>query len=157
MSSVGEQLLDVPIDEMIKSMAVGIAEAQYNLDKTCIKIAQMMSGTDEDDKIDFGNNTYSLLELGFTPTFYQFVDTLIEVKMSITMTRAQSYKSSSKVKWKYKAVGASVNADYANRYSYSVEGSSVLRTKLVPVPAPSILEERIRAIIEEETSTPIDE
>ena len=41
-----------------------------------------------------------------------------------------------------------VDATYTSKYSYSAEGSSLLRTKLVPVPPPAILEERIRALIE---------
>jgi hypothetical protein len=43
---------------------------------------------------------------------------------------------------------ASVNATYSNKYSYTAEGSSLLRTKLTPVPPPAILEERIRQLME---------
>ncbi|WVM90436.1 hypothetical protein UMZ34_09950 [Halopseudomonas pachastrellae] len=42
-----------------------------------------------------------------------------------------------------------MDASYASKYSYSAEGSSLLRTKLSPVPPPPILEERIRAMMEE--------
>jgi hypothetical protein len=45
------------------------------------------------------------------------------------------------------ATTSQVNASYANKYSYSVEGSSLLRTKLVPVPPPAVLEERIRELM----------
>jgi hypothetical protein len=41
-----------------------------------------------------------------------------------------------------------VNASYSQKYSYSAEGSSLLRTKLVPIPPPAILEERIRQQME---------
>lgn len=152
MASIGQELLDVPINEMIKSMAEGIADAQYRLDRTSIQIAQMMSGVNEDDRVYFGKKKYSLLELGFTPTFYQFVDTLIEVKISISMKRTAEFSSSAGASVSYRSYSASVNASYSNKYSYSVEGSSLLRTKLVPVPPPSILEERIRAMIEEEAN-----
>ncbi|NUM46517.1 MAG: hypothetical protein HUU38_17575 [Anaerolineales bacterium] len=150
MASIGQELLDVPIDDMIRSMAEGIADAQYRLDRTSIQIAQMMSGVNEEDRVFFGKRKYSLLELGFTPTFYQFVDTLIEVKISISMKSTSEYSTTAGRSVKISAYSASVNASYANKYSYSVEGSSLLRTKLVPVPPPSILEERIRALIEEE-------
>ena len=43
---------------------------------------------------------------------------------------------------------SSVSASYASKYSYSAEGSSLIRTKLVPVPSPAILEERIRNLVE---------
>ena len=43
---------------------------------------------------------------------------------------------------------STVNSTYSSKYSYSEEGSSLLRTKLVPIPPPAILEERIRALME---------
>ena len=45
---------------------------------------------------------------------------------------------------------SAVSASYSNKYQYSAEGASLLRTKLTPVPAPAILEERIRNILERE-------
>ena len=44
---------------------------------------------------------------------------------------------------------STVYAAYSSKYSYSAEGSSLLRTKLVPVPPPTVLEERIRKLIED--------
>ena len=43
---------------------------------------------------------------------------------------------------------AQVNASYSSKYSYDVTGSSYLKTKLVPVPPPPILEVRIRDLME---------
>ena len=248
-SSVGRDLLNVPMGDMIKEMAFAIAEAQVKLDENSIEVAQMMGGlktivdeatgevTFSDSRVFFGkeaipfNNavdiynsttdadlklilktehldsqsdtaaepdagkimtydpvadTYafkvgktkeslvtiptrlSMLELGFTPTFYQFVDTIIEVKMAISMSRETSStaslssttttKTKSKnVSWKWgkystkktKGVNTTqVNASYSTKYNYSAEGSSLLRTKLAPVPVPAILEERIRLSME---------
>lgn len=47
--------------------------------------------------VEFGDGQkYSLLEPGFTPTFYQFVDTVIELKLSISMkTETASERKSS--------------------------------------------------------------
>jgi len=110
----------------------------------------------------------SMLELGFTPTFYQFVDTIIEVRISISYTEEQSTEinvtSDSKTVSKYNSFSwgrhgvsygrsrtvttTQVNAAYANKYNYSAEGSSLLRTKLTPIPPPAILEERIRQQME---------
>ncbi|WP_302142320.1 hypothetical protein [Halomonas alkalicola] len=173
--SVGQDLLNVPFPEMVKSMGVGIAEAQYELDLTSLKIARLMAGyapeADEEgggvtserpNLIHIGDGSptgYSLLELGFTPTFYQFVDTLIEVKMSISMaTESETRRSSAQVNasasGKVGFLSASakmkvstVSASYSSKYQYSAEGSSLMRTKLVTVPPPAILEERIRAMI----------
>ncbi len=177
--SVGTDLLNAPFPEMVKTLGVGIAEAQFELDLVSMKIARMMAGYAPDPEPEDGatasppsgtpqrtmlvplgdGNSYSLLELGFTPTFYQFVDTMIELKMSISMSRETNFaRSSSTVNASVKgSVGffsasakmrvSSVSASYSAKYQYSAEGSSLMRTKLVPVPAPAILEERIRAMI----------
>ena len=122
----------------------------------------------------------SMIELGFTPNFYQFVDTIIEIKLVVNMVQSNeeskgetprtvtTNESSSEYNshgwgwswWRphsssYKrketsVVTQTVDAAYANKYSYSVEGSSLVRTKLVPVPPPTILEERIRQLMDEE-------
>lgn len=153
MPSVGQELLNAPFPELVKDLGVGIADAQYALDQVSIRITQLMAGYKvndagnlvEDDnsfiQLKAGGTKYSLLALGFTPTFYQFVDTVIELKMSVTMTRS----SETSVQAKARALFvASVNASYSNKFQYSVEGSSLMRTKLVTVPAPSVLEARIQ-------------
>ena len=173
--NVGQDLLQVPFPEMVKAMATGIAEAQLALDMTSLKIAKFMSGAADDkpnatkeekiqNLVKFGGDEYSLLELGFTPTFYQFVDTIIEIKMSISMSQEET-KSVSKFDMDSEAGfhagigfmsvrgGASlrvstVSASFASKYQYSAEGSSLMRTKLVPVPPPAILEKRIRQMLE---------
>jgi len=119
----------------------------------------------------------SMMELGFTPTFYQFVDSIIEVKIAIKYTqegsstvdinRSTTNKSSRGVGGgvakffgspnasKSTVSTSQVNASYSQKYSYSAEGSSLLRTKLVPIPPPAVLEERIRKMMDEEfTETP---
>jgi len=175
--SVGQELMNVPFAEMVQKIGLGIAEAQFALDEVSLRLAQMMSGEyeievpDPDDPekrtvekreayVTFDGEKLSMLELGFTPTFYQFVDTIIEVKMSISMSSEREYKRSSSTKTVSaygggfgffgggKAKTTSVNASYAAKYQYSAEGSSLLRTKLVPLPPPAVLEERIRSIIE---------
>ena len=275
---IGQELLDVPMGDMIRQMAFAIAEAQIVLDQNSIDVAEMMGGlttvtddlgnvTFEDSRVYFGteriskgeaiarhNSTnsiqekaeiraaltagsfipqevstaldsngklaadkftnysgafylghgttgdddeatevaygalqitsvdaatdstveislprrISMLECGFTPTFYQFVDTIIEVKISIKYTQEGSYNTSSsvanqsparRIKFGFGKIKsgktvqiAQVNAAYSQKYSYSAEGSSLLRTKLVPIPAPTILEQRIQRMIEEEFS-----
>ncbi|MCP4668430.1 MAG: LamG domain-containing protein, partial [Deltaproteobacteria bacterium] len=43
-----------------------------------------------------------------------------------------------------------IDATRTSKYSYSAEGSCFIRTKLVPIPPPGILEERIRLVMEQE-------
>lgn len=135
----------VPFDEMIAAVGTGIAEAQRKLDSISVEITKMMSGAESKDRIKLGDNakTYSLLELGFTPTFYQFVDTVLEIKIAFSMNSEKSGDQTT-----VQAKSTTVDASYANRFSYPVEGSSVLRTKLVTVAPPGLLEERVRGLIE---------
>jgi len=175
MATIGQELLDVPFPEMIKSMGMAIAQAQFELDNTSLRLARMMAGegyevpdpTESDPArtktvfalVKFDNKDLSLMELGFTPTFYQFVDTIIEVKVSISMSReAQAAEMEGGHAIFYAKTAAkvsTVSASYASKYQYSAEGSSLMRTKLVPVPPPAILEERIRQMIEKKTAATI--
>jgi hypothetical protein len=114
----------------------------------------------------------SMMELGFTPTFYQFIETLIEVKIAIRITRevtragkthnanavigSKSHSSifSADSSSRLAVSTSTVDASYSAKYSYSAEGSSLLRTKLVPVPPPTILEERIRKLLDDRAAPP---
>jgi hypothetical protein len=94
------------------------------------------------------------------------VDTIIEVKISIKYTQEGESNTSGSltVQSPMKRIGkglkklkngktvqiAQVNASYSQKYSYSAEGSSLLRTKLVPLPPPAVLEERIQRLMDEE-------
>jgi hypothetical protein len=192
--AIGQDLLNVPMGDMISQMALAIAEAQLALDESGIRQAELMSGrvvlrNDKGQLVDeagavsqtphyheslvvFGYRRsadgtattperVSMLELGFTPTFYQFIDTLIEVKIAIKMTEESSttrtekgYQRSSQFSATRQGIFYStsvtpVDATYASKYNYSAEGSSLLRTKLAPVPPPSVLVERIRILMEQ--------
>jgi hypothetical protein len=192
--AIGQDLLNVPMGDMISQMALAIADAQLALDESGIRQAELMSGRvvlrgadgkfiDEqgapatqphfyDSLVFFGYRRsadgatttperVSMMELGFTPTFYQFVDTLIEVKIAIKMTEETSETRTEKGYRRSSVFSASgrgifystsvtpVDATYASKYSYSAEGSSLLRTKLAPVPPPSVLLERARILMEQ--------
>jgi hypothetical protein len=263
--SIGQDLLDVPMGDMIRDMAFAIADSQFQLDQGSMRTAEMMGGlqsvfdregnqTFDDSRVFFGYEymtvkqalafaifddaltgaldedsiklkevvieiireldgvsesqadalasetdgataasslpqsvqeavirvptRLSMMELGFTPTFYQFVDTIIEVKIAIRMTRERSYSrtTSNASRDTSNSRGSSrrgggiqalfggkrsrsyssdssvqttqVDATYASKYSYSAEGASLLRTKLVPVPPPGVLTDRIRGFME---------
>ena len=100
MANVGKDLLQVPFPEMVKAMATGIAEAQLALDMTSLRIAKLMSGapdpeasTEAEKKknlVKFHGGEYSLLELGFTPTFYQFTEATLDVSFIASMQVAEA-------------------------------------------------------------------
>ena len=84
---IGGALTNMGISDLVSNLAVGIARGQFSLDQACMELASFMGeaeiafgkrpDSDEPDKL-------SLLELGFTPNFYQFNDTTIEVKVAIS-------------------------------------------------------------------------
>lgn len=86
----------------------------------------------------------TLLQAGINPTFYAFTNSTIEVKMSISSTNESSNTFSVGVSASASfdflfcsgSISSHVNFSSANKYSYSVTGSSSMSTTLAPVPPP---------------------
>ena len=213
--AVAGAITSMGIDELISNLAIGIAKGQMQLDEVCMDIARFMG----DAQIAFGKRAdsdepdmISLIELGFTPNFYQFVDTILEVRVSVSssFSETQEYETSdtqmhedelneqssyenessssdysssydagyawggwggwgwgwgsdysnSSNKSSSKSAGSTsrknknvslttVDAKYASTYNYSVEASSMVKTKIVPVPPPTVFDEKVRAKAQE--------
>ncbi|MDR0334287.1 MAG: hypothetical protein LBH69_00150 [Methanomassiliicoccaceae archaeon] len=147
MPDVGQELLNVPFPEMVVKLAAAIAEGQLKLDLVSCEIAKFM-GDSKKAKVEIpdvtkpGNDTIttSLIGAGFQPTFYQFTDTIIEVKMAITMATTRDMSVSTTAKGGFGVFSASVSASYSSKYSYEVSGSSLLRTRITPVPPSTFLQ-----------------
>jgi len=161
--SIGQQLLDVPFGDMVASLGMAIAQAQCALDSNSIEILKMMGEADTVSLPTIKSMKYSGNELtveddvfstsmigaGFQPTFYQFAETVIEVKMAISMSQETSSERKTKTTettnkksfWRTKSTArtTTVDATYSSKYNYSAEGSSLLRTRLVPVPPNAII------------------
>lgn len=73
--SPGAQLQSLPINDMILSFAKGIAEAQWAMDELTINKIKDMAGGDD----------ASLLQQGFSPAFYTFEESVLEIRMEISM------------------------------------------------------------------------
>jgi hypothetical protein len=102
---------------------------------------------------------YTLIQAGLFPTFYQFTESIIEVKISISHRTSgtsefefgASLEVSAEASGNFLFGSASVSTTFSshvnykssNSYSYSAEGSSLLRTTLKPVPPPARLIPRI--------------
>lgn len=147
--NIGQELLNVPFPDMVLQLASAIAEGQYKLDLVSCDIAKLMGkqkvtlpslrpDASEDDVFET-----TMLGAGFQPTFYQFTDTIIEVKMAITMSKTREANIETKAKAGFGCFSASVNASYSSKYSYTAEGSSLLRTKLTPVPPNTFIEKYV--------------
>lgn len=179
--AVGNAMASVRIDQMILNLAKGIAWGQYELDKVGVEITRMMGvpGT-----VSIGGEQLSMLDAGFIPSFYHFVDTILEIKMEVNIREEQStsiaikesvsrsaeMKSYGEVGVKAKAdffVGSveasakagfeaksssaysrTLDASHAQKFSQDLSATSLMRTKIVPVPPPELLVERIKILLE---------
>ncbi|MHC1583098.1 MAG: hypothetical protein ACXQTM_00425 [Methanosarcinales archaeon] len=199
--SVGQELLNVPFGEMIKEMALAIAKSQQALDMNSIEVAQALAEIElpagsvilaiEQPVDEEGNPTGSptlvtndqpmnLLTYGLQPRFYEFTESIIEVKMTISMKSERSTeiehkkefniknkttfegsasasfifgKASAKLKSETTVAYASTfNAKYKSKYTFSETGTSLLRTTLKPVPPPDRAVPTIK--IQEASSSP---
>jgi hypothetical protein len=173
-----QQLGEIPFDYLLAAMGRGVAEAQLALDKMATMVALSMSGKYQvemnpagewmlvpaDTRVAFGGESLSLLELGFTPSFYQFVDTILEIKVSVNMTREETVRverqetdrqTQTWTEGGFLGIGGTrhtrtntttVSSQFASRFQYSAEGASVVRTKMVPVPPPTALASLVREL-----------
>ncbi|MDP3879368.1 MAG: hypothetical protein Q8Q07_03560 [Dehalococcoidales bacterium] len=155
MASVGQELLAVPLPEMVLKLGLGIAEAQRALDENSVETAQLLAETSvplvlgitqtiaADGTVTFAETppvNVSLLQIGLLPTFYQFSEATIEVTMDIktTTSRETNIKVGVKAKVGFACWSASVAIDVSHnrKFGKEVKGTSRLVTKMVPVPPP---------------------
>lgn len=165
---IGQELLNVPFPQMVYQLASAIARSQSLLDRESIEILKVMGNKElapvflpaikiEGGEVVEEEIETSMVGAGFQPTFYQFAETIIEVKMAITMSRETEYTSETKgevkttsttSKWwnlsrKTVVTTTPIDATYSSKYNYTQEGSSLIRTRLVPVPPNSIIQRQL--------------
>lgn len=165
---IGQELLNVPFPQMVYQLASAIARSQSLLDRESIEILKIMGNKElapvflpaikiEGGEVVEDEIETSMVGAGFQPTFYQFAETIIEVKMAITMSRETEYTSETKgevkttsttSKWwnlsrKTVVTTTPIDASYSSKYNYTQEGSSLIRTRLVPVPPNSIIQRQL--------------
>lgn len=153
--SVGQELLDVPLPDMVLKLALGIAEAQKALDENSVETAKALAETElplvlgvtqtiaADGTVTFTNAppvNVSLIQVGLMPTFYQFAEASIEVTMDIKTTTSieSNIKIGTKAKVGFACWSASVSVDVSHnrKFGKEVRGTSRLLTRMVPVPPP---------------------
>ncbi len=88
---VGQLLQTVPLGTMVENLGIAIATAQERLDNVAIDATLRLANTTT-TLLDADGNTVtrSLLELGFTPTFYQFTEATLEVSFIASMQVAEA-------------------------------------------------------------------
>jgi len=160
----GSVLAALPLDGMISSLGIGIAKAQHALDMNAIEMAVKLAEltldfpgpTDED-----GNPTKysrSLLSLGFTPTFYQFteatLDLKIEMKVEVEDKSSKAASANASVNKGPVAVAGTVSMDASRKYGAESSAMTAVHLQLVCVPPPATFLEYIRQVNGVQTSKP---
>lgn len=142
--AVTRALVSAPLPQIIERLGLAIAEAQSALDLNSVKVAEAMAAT----PVELGGQTYNLLTLGFTPSFYAFTEATVEARLSFSMTETTETSiavgAEAKVNVGFVMVAASVDVSYARKFSVSAEGSSSIAARLVSLPAPEAFNEVLR-------------
>jgi len=166
-TEVGNELAEVPFGDMLRSVAVGIAEGQHALDLvslqtlielTKIKVDLIPEVTEVITPAPFdvpvsGQSPVRVtgarvsatpsapvqmtaLQAGLEPTFYQFTEATIQLKLSLQLREVKETDADGNKKTGLRAFGSHVNFRTKNTFSYNVEASSSVTAVIKPVPAP---------------------
>ena len=76
------------------------------------------------------------LQAGLEPTFYQFTEATIQLKLSLQLREVKETDADGNKKTGFRAFGSHVNFRTKNTFSYNVEASSSVTAVIKPVPAP---------------------
>jgi hypothetical protein len=160
-ASVVRETPAVSFADLVRMMAEGIADAQAELDRTSAEMVTELSATrvkivpqitetvSADGSVTFEQAepvSLSLLEIGISPTFYQFSQATIEVAMDIQVVEVIEEEGRGRRRFGLFAGTASVQAE--RKLNRDVSTSSKLTATLVPVPSPLRTEPTRKTIVE---------
>jgi hypothetical protein len=138
----GLQLLEqAPLGKLVEGIGTAIAEAQYNMDRFVIKTLELLDNKDDNGvQLPDEVGKRSMLELGFTPSFYHFREATITAKIAFSAMKGEEFRVGAWLGGGYPGIFfVAVNASYSNKYSFTADGSSELRTTVVSLPPPGPL------------------
>jgi len=144
---VTTELQQSPLPELVQKLGVAISQAQLAMDQNSLAMAQLFA--DEEHGVELnGQGVRSLLELGFTPTFFQITEAVIEARVAFSSSETTEWGVGGSIGVNVGFFAASVNAHYSSRYSFDASGSSSVRAKFVAVPPPAIFNEILRSTLQ---------
>lgn len=148
--TIQNTLTNAPLSTMIENMGLSIAKAQSALDTNSIEMLQNLVST----KVEIGGKNISLINLGFVPSFYTFTEASFEAKMDFSLSESMSIDVGGEVSVNTEMVSASVSAHFARKFDQSASASSSIAARMVSLPPPENLLERLRNLsAEDETTT----
>mgnify|MGYP000264058132 CR=1 FL=1 len=149
-----DALEQAPLGALVEKLGLAIANAQAALDRSAIALAVQLA--DPEQGIDLGGQRRSLLSLGFAPTFYQFTEATLDIK--IEMKVEVEDKSSTQVSANASAakgpvaMAGTVSSDSSRKYGAESSAMTAVHLQLVSVPPPAPFLEYIRQVNGVQTS-----
>lgn len=138
---IGE-VLQAPLPAIVERLGIAVAQAQRAMDDAALRMAVLL-GDKDSAGVEIGRRTYSLLELGFTPTFYHFSEATVDAKLTFSLAQSSEQRLSVGATVGatvyFVMFAASVNASYTSKYSFEAHGSSSLTARIAAVPPPARL------------------
>jgi hypothetical protein len=133
--------LSLPLGDLIASVGRGVAEAQREMDAGSLNALQEIYSR--------GDGLFlELQRIGYRPTWYHIPEAEGDLQIAITATSQETSGSSAESAAPGKPLGASriklyaapVDAGYASRFGFTMQASSRVKFRIVPVPASTVAE-----------------
>src|SRR5262245_39680653 len=142
MADATKMLENAPIASIVESLGLAIANAQLALDQNSLAILVEMSG----HQVTLNGPkpvTKTLLELGFSPSFYHITEANVEARVAFSTSQSEEKSASASVRvgGAFSFAAAQVSASYSQKYSFNAEGSSSISAKFVSIPPPTELKD----------------
>jgi hypothetical protein len=140
---------DAPFGDLLYLVAESVAEAQAKLDRNTAEVLQTLAEADvevptrvarevaEDGTVTTTTTSEprSLLELGFTPTSYQFSEATIGLELDLTVTEETETEREEEGRG-YGLRAGTYELTEERRYGRELQATASVEARLEPVPTP---------------------
>lgn len=141
---------DMPFDDLIFLLAESVAGAQTKLDLSTAEVLETLAETevdvvpqvtrriDEDGTVSMETappESRSLLELGFTPTRYQFSEATVDVGVDISVVEEEERETETEGR-RFGLRAGTYEVKEERKYDRTVEANAQIHARLEPVPLP---------------------
>jgi hypothetical protein len=106
------------VETMVEKVALSVASAQKRLDAAALESQKKLA-----------EEHPQLAQLGYQVTWYQMPEVEVELKMAVHYEKSETTGGS-----KSRIFVSPYNAKYKSNFSYTAEGASTLKFRIVPVP-----------------------
>ena len=136
------EALSAPLGDLIASVGRGVADAQREMDHASLAALQEIYGRSD-------GLFAELQKIGYRPTWYHIPEVESELQVALTISGQETTGGSTPQAGaglgRIKLYAAPVDAGYASRFGFSLQATSKVKFRIVPVP-PSNAAEAMQAM-----------